>query len=726
MNRTDASQFLRDTLNQYKLTDWRIRLTNDADAGFLGMCVHKDKTIILNAHHIDIHGAAEVRNTILHEVAHAIVGPGHGHNDTWAAKAKEIGCDNTLPCSHLDLPAHVIDAIRSGATVEMTVEEETHVIRKPKFQVRRIQDECPFCHKPAKEKFAFDSVDKQGNQIRMTTLECFHVITKIIPKATDFESMVSNDWRPEIKSCKHEWIKNQCSKCKEYKLYNFQVTGARFAETALIMQKGVGIFDDMGLGKTVQGLAIPRFHKQYLPFLVITKSAVTYQWFSQIVRWLGPDHFSQIIKTGRDVILPGLKSYIIPYDLLRRLPEAKLKYLQENLKLVILDECQQIKNPDSSRTQEVRKILKSPSMKVIELSGTPWKNRGSEFFPALNMLDPIKFHSYQAFLDNWVEFYFEGNKRKQGGIRNIAKFKEYTKSLVIRREFNEVMDEFPDINRVKLNVQLDELTQSTYDDTVSEFVAWYNDYVISGEEDNISGIEILAKMARMRHITGIAKIPATLGFIEEFVEDTDKKLVVFVHHLDVAKLMEYSLTTLDKDTNSDWYDLAQSLRDENIPVFMYHSGLNSLQRNELQNKFNNAKRSIMIASTLACGEGVDLQTCSDCVLHERQWNPQNEEQAAPGRFRRIGQTASVINITVPEAEGTIDEHLDMLIEKKRLQFHNVMNKGQVPTWNNSDIGKQLAEIIVTKHNQKFKGKPKNKITAKAKIVPRQSEQLVEW
>jgi SNF2 family DNA or RNA helicase len=70
----------------------------------------------------------------------------------------------------------------------------------------------------------------------------------------------------------------------------------------------------------------------------------------------------------------------------------------------------------------------------------------------------------------------------------------------------------------------------------------------------------------------------------------------------------------------------------------------------------------MIASTLACGEGVDLQTCSDCILHERQWNPQNEDQAAPGRFRRIGQTAKVINITCPEAEGTIDEDLDVIVE----------------------------------------------------------------
>ncbi len=722
MNRTIASQLLRDTLNQHGLSEWKGSLSLLENNSWVGLCDYKKKTIFLNAFAVDIHPDDEIKDTVLHEVAHALVGENHKHDSIWAAKAEEIGARST-PCNMFSIPSHVVDAICSGHVVELI--EET--IKVPKYRVTRLQDECPFCHKVAKEKFSFDSVNKQGDQIRMITLECFHVITKIIPKATPFETMISNFWKPEIKSCNHEWNKHQCAKCHEYKLMNFQVTGARFAETALVMQKGVGIFDDMGLGKTVQGLAIPRFHKQYLPFLVVTKSAITYQWFAQIHRWLGPEYFSQIFRTGKDSILPTLKSYIIPYDLLRRLPAAKVEWLRDNIKLVILDECQQIKNPDSSRTQEVRKILKNPTTKVIELSGTPWKNRGGEFFPALNLLDPIKFYSYQNYLDNDVEWYYQGNKRKQGGIRDIPSFKKKTETLIIRREFNEVIEEFPEINRVKLQIQLDELTQSTYDESVSEFVEWYNDYVLSGEEESINGIEILAKMARMRHITGLAKIPATLGFVEEFTEDTDRKLVIFVHHLDVAKLLYHSLTVTNKEENEDWNDLAQELVDENIPVFMYHSGLNGLQRNELQNKFNSSKRAYMIASTLACGEGVDLQTCSDSILHERQWNPQNEDQATPGRFRRIGQTAKVITNTVPEAEGTIDEHLDHLVESKRARFHQAMNKGQMVNWSEGELGKELAEIIVRKHNEKFKGRTKNKVTNKAKLPPKQPTNVImEW
>jgi hypothetical protein len=112
-----------------------------------------------------------------------------------------------------------------------------------------------------------------------------------------------------------------------------------------------------------------------------------------------------------------------------------------------------------------------------------------------------------------------------------------------------------------------------------------------------------------------------------------------------------------------------------------------------------------------------LQTCADSVLHERQWNPQNEDQATPGRFRRIGQTSSQINITLPEAEGTIDEHLDLIVEEKRGRYHVVMNKTEQPVWNESEFAKSLAERIVKNHQEKMKrsGKPivKTKITEAA-------------
>ncbi len=710
MERNTAFKFAKERLIFHGLSDWKVRISNEPNSGYLGLCMFDDKTIVLNAYHIELHPDAEVEDTILHEIAHALVGKNHGHDLIWAMKAQELGA-RSEPCNHFSLPPHVIDAIRSSQTVEIIEEEIT--IKVPKYKVTQLKDTCPECGKVAKEMFSITSVDADGNDVKLITLECFHIMKKIIPRATPYETMVSNDWKPEIKNCKHDWptkaevgeplylVPNQCKKCGEFKLFDFQVVGARACENGLSTQKGFGIFDDMGLGKTVQGLAVIKFHpNEFTPTLYVVKSAITFNWLKQILRWLGPEYLGQIIKSGRDAIIPGLKSYIVSYDLLRRIPKEKIAKL--GIKCIVLDECQQIKNPDSTRTKEVRALVSQPNMRVIPLSGTPWKNRGSEFFAVLNMIDPVKFYSYQHYLDTWVDYYWEGAKRKMGGIRNIPKFREFTQSLLIRREFDEVIDNFPSVNRMKLDVQLDAMSQSTYDDSVSDFVAWYNEAVIGGEEDALNGMEILAKMSRMRHITGLAKIPATLGFIEEFIEDTDRKLVVFVHHKDVGELMIDSLTTTNKD--HDWYELAQALRDAKIPVMKLTAEFSDGERYTIGETFNRHPRAILIASTLASGEGIDLQTCCDSVLHERQWNPQNEDQATPGRFKRIGQKSKVINITFTEAEGTIDEDLDYIVGNKRGQFHAAMNKSEMPVWNESDFARQLAEVIVNKFNARNKTK----------------------
>ena len=57
-----------------------------------GVTKFKTKQITLSTSLTELNSEKEVIDTILHEIAHALVGPRHGHNRVWQYKAVSIGC----------------------------------------------------------------------------------------------------------------------------------------------------------------------------------------------------------------------------------------------------------------------------------------------------------------------------------------------------------------------------------------------------------------------------------------------------------------------------------------------------------------------------------------------------------------------------------------------------------------------------------------------------------
>jgi predicted SprT family Zn-dependent metalloprotease len=70
----------------------------------MGLCVYHRNTIELSIHFVERDNPAEeIRDTILHEIAHALVGPRHGHDKVWKKKCLEIGA-RPVRCGHADMP----------------------------------------------------------------------------------------------------------------------------------------------------------------------------------------------------------------------------------------------------------------------------------------------------------------------------------------------------------------------------------------------------------------------------------------------------------------------------------------------------------------------------------------------------------------------------------------------------------------------------------------------
>ena len=91
MNLNHARGLAVELIAKHGLTEWRFRFDNALRR--FGCCKHSSKTITLSAKLTELNSETRVTNTILHEIAHALVGVGHGHDLIWKRKAVEIGCN---------------------------------------------------------------------------------------------------------------------------------------------------------------------------------------------------------------------------------------------------------------------------------------------------------------------------------------------------------------------------------------------------------------------------------------------------------------------------------------------------------------------------------------------------------------------------------------------------------------------------------------------------------
>lgn len=93
MQTTAALRLARTILDEHGLRDWTVGL--DRAKTRAGATHFARRRITLSGPLTRVHDEALVRDTILHEVAHALVGPAHGHDRVWKAKAREVGASDS-------------------------------------------------------------------------------------------------------------------------------------------------------------------------------------------------------------------------------------------------------------------------------------------------------------------------------------------------------------------------------------------------------------------------------------------------------------------------------------------------------------------------------------------------------------------------------------------------------------------------------------------------------
>lgn len=99
-----ALQMANDALKKHGLDvrGWTVEF--DRAKRRLGCTKFRTRKITLSRFMVNAMSQKIVNDTILHEIAHALVGPRHGHDSVWKAKAREVGCSATTCGPRFEAP----------------------------------------------------------------------------------------------------------------------------------------------------------------------------------------------------------------------------------------------------------------------------------------------------------------------------------------------------------------------------------------------------------------------------------------------------------------------------------------------------------------------------------------------------------------------------------------------------------------------------------------------
>jgi predicted SprT family Zn-dependent metalloprotease len=89
MDIPQAEKLATQLMHQHGLDGWQFKW--DRATKRLGSCNYTRKRITLSPHQTKNRKEHEVKDTILHEIAHALLPPRTGHGKLWKAKCVQIG-----------------------------------------------------------------------------------------------------------------------------------------------------------------------------------------------------------------------------------------------------------------------------------------------------------------------------------------------------------------------------------------------------------------------------------------------------------------------------------------------------------------------------------------------------------------------------------------------------------------------------------------------------------
>lgn len=428
----------------------------------------------------------------------------------------------------------------------------------------------------------------------------------------------------------------------------YQTDGVRWMWKLTELGMGGILADDMGLGKTLQTLTL--IQKRGGRALVVCPSSLVSNWAGEAEKWVPELSVALHVGNKRGEI-PQVDLLITSYAILRIDAE---KFHAEEFEIAILDEAQQIKNPEAQISKAVFKLKATHRFAV---SGTPVENSLQDLWSIMNFSLPGYLGPRKAFAER-----FEKPLRKGGDPALARRLSRRIKPVVLRRLKTEVAKDLPDrIEQVRY-CDLTPKQSSVYRQLLKESRSQ-----VQAADDGKKRMVALTALLRLRQACCDLRLLPGMK-----VEDKDAGIKLD----ELEQLLEEAIAGGHRVLIfSQFVKLLQGV----VPILLgknwdycYLDG-QTKKRAEVVDRFQEGKVPVFLISLKAGGVGLNL-TAADTVIHlDPWWNPAVEAQATD-RAHRIGQK-NVVTSYKFITRGTVEEKILALQEEKKEMMNTALDTG---------------------------------------------------
>ena len=435
------------------------------------------------------------------------------------------------------------------------------------------------------------------------------------------------------------------------KLRPYQKIGYSWLIQNIKYKFGCILADDMGLGKTIQILSAILYFKEHNQFdsestLIIVPPTLISNWENEIKKFTPELTYHIYHGSNRTFPLEEYDIILTSYGVVRLDLDM---FLDKAWLLCVIDEAQNIKNPNTEQTKAIKSVNASTK---IALTGTPIENRLMDYWSIFDFVNNGYLSTKDDFKRNYV---MPIEKLEDPEV--LENLKTIAKPFVMRRlkTDDDIKKELPD-----------KLVNDIYCTLTKKQIRLYNAILeeIFFDIENSKGIQrkgiILKILTALKQtcnhpaqflaiknpkISESGKMELLVDILENIL-DMDEKVIIFTQYVEMGKLIQKLISKKFK-----------------TEVLFLHGSQTLKEKTEIIDTFQeNPDYKIFVATLKTGGTGLNLTAASNVIHYDLWWNPAVENQATD-RVHRIGQKKDVMVYRFI-TKGTLEEAIDAISKRK--------------------------------------------------------------